>query len=207
MFTVISIINGDAFNIDISPVDMLFTDPPFELPGAELQRLFSRISFRHLVLICSMHQALEYFKAADGIEFGFDLVVSHITPKKSRSYHQPNMLHSNILYFRKKGVKSAFDRRRVERHDQYGATGYYPSIFHAPKTNLVYQYQKNQSMINDVLGAFDVHSVCDPFAGSGTTGIAMAENGIKDGLLIEKNKDAYIIMRGQLMLLGCINEQ
>lgn len=196
----IKLINDDAFRVAIPPVDMIFTDPPFELAGADIARLLSRVDYQHLVLICTMRQALDFYKSAD-LDFCFDLVVSHISPKKAKSYHYPNMTHSNILYFKRHGVKSAFDRRRVERHDQFGAAGYYPSIFHAPKVDRVYKYQKNQEMLNDVLGAFDVESVCDPFAGSGSTAIAMLESGIKTGVMIERDKSAFELMQGQLSLL------
>ncbi len=202
----IQLIHGAAEQQRIDSVDMLFTDPPFELSGAKLAELFKHINYRHLVLICSMHQALDFYAHSDGLKFCFDLVVSHITPKKSRNYAQPNMLHSNILYFRKDGEPSAFDRRRVERHDHYNESGasYYPSIFHAPKIDLQYKYQKNQEMINDVLGAFDVSSVCDPFAGSGSTGLAMIEHNITDGVLIERDRAAFELMCKRIKLFSHI---
>ncbi|WP_080546128.1 DNA methyltransferase [Actinobacillus pleuropneumoniae] len=113
------------------------------------------------------------------------------------------MVHSNILYFRKKNVKSAFDRRKITRNDVYSdeQNYYYPSIFHAPKTNLTYKYQKNQQMINDVLGSFNVDSVLDIFAGSGTTALAAYENGIKNAVMIEKNKEAFEIMKAHCKLV------
>lgn len=200
----IRLIRGDSFASDIPASEMIFTDPPFETDGRKLAELFARIDYRHLVLICSQHQALDFYKHSENITFGFDMIVSHVSPKKSRSYHQPNMLHSNILYFRHNGVGSAFDRRRVERQDVFGADGYYPSIFHAPKTGLNYRYQKNQQMLNALLGAFDVGFVCDPFAGSGSTALAMLENGISDGIMIEKNADAFALMRKQLALFAAV---
>ncbi|MDG2540978.1 DNA methyltransferase [Pasteurella multocida] len=198
----IKLIHGDSLKTDIPAVDMIFTDPPFEMSGKDLAGLFDKFDYKHLVLICSMHQALEFVKHAD-LEFGFDLVVSHISPKKSRSYAMPNMLHSNILYFRKRGVKSVFDRRRVQRYDTYSdeKTAYFPSIFHAPKTDLVYKYQKNQNMINDLVGSFDVESVLDPFAGSGTTLLACLEHKIKHAIMIEIEKDAFQIMKNQCKVL------
>ncbi|UDW83991.1 site-specific DNA-methyltransferase [Pasteurella canis] len=198
----IKLINADSAKVELPAVEMIFTDPPFEMSGKELAGLFDKFDYQHLVLICSMHQALEFVKYTD-LEFGFDLVISHISPKKSRSYAMPNMLHSNILYFRKRGVKSVFDRRRVQRYDTYSdeKTAYFPSIFHAPKTDLVYKYQKNQNMINDLIGSFDVESILDPFAGSGTTAIACLEHNIKDFCMIEKDKEAFNIMKNQVKTL------
>lgn len=198
----IKIIYGDAWNINLDKVDMIFTDPPFEMTGKQIAAILDNFSYDHLVLICSMHQAIEFAKHTD-LEFGFDLVISHISPKKSKSYSVPNMVHSNILYFRKKNVKSAFDRRKITRNDVYSdeQNYYYPSIFHAPKTNLAYKYQKNQQMINDVLGSFNVDSVLDIFAGSGTTALAAYENGIKNAVMIEKNKEAFDIMKAHCKLV------
>lgn len=198
----IKIINDDAKNQGGS-YDLIFTDPPFEMGGGELHNVLNHFDFDHLLLICSMHQLLDFAKLSD-LSFCFDLVVSHVTPKKSKSYQQPHYLHSNIAYFKREGIKSAFDRRRAQRHDQYADEGthYYPSIFHAPKRDLDYKYQKNQNMVNDLLGAFDVKSVCDPFAGSGSTGLGCLEGGIDDFTLIEKSTDALKIMQQTFDLLG-----
>lgn len=181
---------------------MIFTDPPFEMSGSTIRSILSNFNFDHLVLIASMHQLIEFSKNTD-FEFCFDLVVSHISPKKSKSFSQPNYLHSNIVYFRKQGVKSAFDRSRVIRQDHYSdeKNHYYPSIFHAPKSDMAYKYQKNQAMIDDLIGAFDVQTVCDPFAGSGTTGLACLEHQ-KDCTLIEINDEAFAIMKSSFCLLG-----
>ena len=201
----IRIYHGDAAEIKMPPVDMIFTDPPFEMNGAQLKSILDKFEYQHLLLICSMHQALEFYKVTD-LEFSFDLVVSHITPKKSKNYAMPNMLHSNILYFKKPGIKSAFDRRKVKRNDVYSDENnyYFPSIFHAPKTSLTYKYQKNQNMINDLIGSFDVKSVLDPFAGSGTTAYACAEHGI-DAYCIEQDKSAFEIMKNNLSMLSIFN--
>lgn len=59
-------------------------------------------------------------------------------------------------------------------------------------------------MLNALLGAFDVGFVCDPFAGSGSTALAMLENGISDGIMIEKNADAFALMRKQLALFAAV---
>lgn len=190
----IRLIKGDAKE-NGGKFDMVFTDPPFEMSGKDLKEVLDCYQFEHLLLIASMHQILELARLTD-MDFGFDLVVSHVTPKKSRSYSQPNYLHSNIVYFKQKGIKSAFDRRLVERQDHYSDDNnhYYPSIFHAPKNNMKYKYQKNQAMIDDLIGAFSVDAVCDMFAGSGTTGWACMEHK-KDCTLIESNKEAFEIMK------------
>lgn len=202
----IRIINDDAKNHG-AKFDMVFTDPPFEMGGGDLKVIFDCYDFDHLVLIASLHQIIDFAKHTD-LEFSFDLVVSHVTPKKSKSYAQPNYLHSNVAYFKRKGVKSAFDRRRVVRQDYYSdkTTNYYPTIFHAPKNDLQYRYQKNQAMIDDLLGAFDVRTVCDMFAGSGTTGLAAYEHGI-DCTLIEQDAGAFKILKTNFQMLGLCDDK
>ncbi|WP_424411271.1 DNA methyltransferase [Pasteurella sp. PK-2025] len=196
------LIHGDSSKVEIPAVDMVFTDPPFEMSGKDLLKVLNNFDYKHLVLICSMHQALDLYKLSE-LDFSFQLVISHMTPTKNRSYQQPHIVHSNVMYFRKSGVKSAFDRRRVQRYDTYSdeKTAYFPSIFHAPKTDLVYKYQKNQNMINDLVGSFDVESVLDPFAGSGTTLLACLEHKIKHAFMIEKDKEAFEIMKNQCLAL------
>ncbi|TYA48461.1 site-specific DNA-methyltransferase [Aggregatibacter actinomycetemcomitans] len=117
------------------------------------------------------------------------------------------MALTTILYFKKPGIKSAFDRRRVQRNDVYSDENnyYFPSIFHAPKTAMTYKYQKNQNMINDLIGSFDVKSLLDPFAGSGTTAYACAEHGI-DAYCIEQDKSAFEIMKNNLRMLLIYND-
>ena len=202
----IRIINDDAKNHG-AKFDMIFTDPPFEMSGKDLLAVLDCYEFDHLVLIASLRQIIDFAKQTE-LEFCFDLVVSHITPKKSKSYAQPNYLHSNVAYFKRKGVKSAFDRRKVVRQDYYSddANHYYPSVFHAPKTGMQYKYQKNQAMIDDLLGAFDVRTVCDMFAGSGTTGLAAYEHGI-DCTLIEQDVDAFKILKRNFMMLGLCDDK
>lgn len=198
----IKLINADSTNVELPSVDMIFTDPPFEMSGEDLLKVLNNFDYKHLVLICSMHQALDLYKLSD-LDFAFQLVISHMTPTKNKSYQQPHIVHSNVMYFRKRGEKSVFDRRRVQRYDTYSdeKTAYFPSIFHAPKTDLVYKYQKNQNMINDLVGSFDVESVLDLFAGSGTTAIACLEHNIKDFYMIEKDKEAFNIMKNQIKAL------
>lgn len=196
----IKLIKGKAEKAQIKAIDMVFTDPPFEMSGKALYNILQRFEFAHLLLICTMRQALELHEfIKDDFKFGFDLVISHVSPKKSKNYAQPNALHSNVLYFYRES--SAFDRRRITRHDIYSeAKGYYPSIFHAPKINLSYKYQKNQNVINDLLGSFAIKSVLDPFAGSGTTALACIEHGI-DGVMIEALDAPFLLMQSQCTLL------
>ena len=202
----IRIINDDAKSHG-AKFDMIFTDPPFEMNGRDLLAILDCYEYDHLLLICSAHQMLDLYKHSD-LDFAWQMVLDFKTPTKNRSFAQPHITHANIAYFRKKGIKSAFDRRKVVRQDYYSddANHYYPSVFHAPKTGMQYKYQKNQAMIDDLLGAFDVKTVCDMFAGSGTTGLAAYEHGI-DCTLIEQDVDAFKILKRNFMMLGLCDDK
>ncbi|CAM3033611.1 DNA methyltransferase [Dichelobacter nodosus] len=196
----ITLINDKSENRGGS-FEMIFTDPPFDMGAGKLHKILSNYQFEHLVLIASMRQVLELYPKLD-MDFCFDLVANRSKPKESRSYAMPHYLHNNIFYFKKHGVKSAFDRRLVARADQYSdtKTHYYPTFFDAPKRDIVYRYQKNQQMIDDIIGAFNVSTVCDMFAGSGTTGLACVKHE-KDCTLIEAETEPFNIMKQQLDFL------
>lgn len=55
-------------------------------------------------------------------------------------------------------------------------------------------------MIN-LVGEFNVQTVCDPLVGNGTTGLACAELG-KSATLIEESREVFNIMKEKLELLG-----
>lgn len=197
----ISLINDKAEN-HRGDFEMVFTDPPFDMPADKLYKILSYYQFEHLVLIASMRQVLELYTMLD-FDFCFDLVAHRRKPRESKSYAVPHYIHNNIFYFKKHGVKSAFDRRRVARADEYSdkKTNYYPTFFNAPKRDLCYRFQKNQQMIDDIIGSFAVQTVCDMFAGSGTTGLACVKHE-KDCTLIEADEEPFNIMKEQFDFLG-----
>lgn len=195
---------ANSENIKNICIDLIFTDPPFNMSGEKLFNIFNNFQYKHLLLICTMRQCLEFYKKSNELDFCFDLVLDHSVPKKSRSYNTPNILHSCIVYFKKTDEKSAFDRRLIKRCDHYSDDKdnyYYPSIFKAPKIDMKYKYQKNQNMINDLVGSFNVKSVCDPFAGSGTVGLACLEHN-KDCYLFEQDDIAFNILENNLSLFS-----
>lgn len=185
----ITIIHGDAADHGRA-CDMIMTDPPYDMSGAELARIIDRYDAPHMVLITTMRQLLEFMQRTDW-QLAFDFVLDGVMPKKAKSYRQPNYVHQTGVYLTKPGVKSAFDRRRRQRSDVYEANGYWPTIFRAPRDRVHESgYAKNAEAFTDILGSFDVGSVCDPFAGSGTTGIAAFELGIKC-TMIERDADTF----------------
>lgn len=168
----IQIIQGDAARMN-GRADLIFTDPPFDIPGARLARILQRYSTAHIVLIVSMRQILDLVPCMEGWTLGFDFVLDTVTPKKSMSASQPNYTHATGVYLRR--APSIFDRRRRQRSDTFDANGYWPTVIRAPRQKMQeFGQAKNEDAVLDLLGSFNASSVIDPFAGSFTTALAAA---------------------------------
>ena len=185
----ITLIHGDAADYGRA-CDLIITDPPYEMPGFELASILDLYDAPHLVLITTMRQLLDFLPSTDW-RLNFDFVLDGVAPKKSKSLQQPNYTHQTGVYLTRPGVKSAFNRKHRQRSDVFEANGYWPTIFHAPRQNMQeHGHRKNPSAITDLLGSFDVKSVVDPFAGSGTTALAAFELGIKVSV-IERDEETF----------------
>ncbi|MCH4539491.1 DNA methyltransferase [Ochrobactrum sp. A-1] len=170
----IELIHGDARAYQ-GAADLIMTDPPYDMPGKQLAYILESLDAQHLLLITTMKQLLE-FSANSDWKFSFDFVLDAVMPKKSKSIHQPNFTHQTGVYMLKSGVKSAFDRRRRQRSDTFDNNGFWPTVLRAPRNrNDEHGMAKNLASWTDLLGSFDIESVVDPFAGSGTTALAALE--------------------------------
>lgn len=195
----ITIINGDASDYSYS-ADMIFTDPPFDMKGEELHKIISNYNADHLLLITVCRQYTEFCKLTD-YEFSLDFVFDTVVPSKSHSKQQPHSCHNLIIYMRKKGVKSAFDRKFHQRRD-VATKGYYPTIFRAPRNRLTeYGYAKNLQAVTDLLGSFHVKSVIDPFAGTGTVAHACLEL-LMDCVSIEQKTELTDQLYREMSFMG-----
>lgn len=196
----ITLINDDANNHSIT-ADMIVTDPPFEMDGKKLYEIIERYQSEHIVLICSMRQLLEFYKIAENYKLSWQLVMELCTPNRPIHYHLPAYTHCLVVYFIKNGRKSKFNRKDCQRHDVFEKS-YFPSIIKAPRERREeHGHAKNQQALQDILSCFEVQSVVDMFAGSGTTGLACAELDI-DCTLIEKDSDNFSNMQQTFKFLG-----
>lgn len=196
----IQIIHADAATQSVR-ADMIVTDPPFEMDGEKLSNVLSKYYADHLILICSMRQLLDYSKHQTAYKFGFDMVLDIVAPKQSKSQQQPNYTHAHAVYFYRK--KSAFNRKLGRRFDVF-TDGYFPTIVRAPRErNDEHGHAKSVAALQSILSFFDVKSVVDPFAGSGTTGLACAELGL-DCTMIEQSAAHVKSMQKTFRFLGLI---
>jgi len=195
----ITVINGNANDYAYS-ADMIFTDPPFDMSGKELNSIISKYNADHLLLVTIGKQYTEFCKLTD-YEFVLDFIFDTVVPSKSKSKHQPHSNHNLIVYMRKKGVKSAFNRMIATRRD-VATKGYFPTIFRASKNRMKeYGYAKNLTAITDLLSAFDVKSVIDMFAGTGTVAHACKELG-KDCISIEQKRELTDQLYSEMSFFG-----
>ncbi len=206
----LTLINSDASVCEITS-DIIVTDPPYDMPATTLAHIIQRQDSRHLVLLTTMSQLIELYPLL-GWKLAFDFVLDAVAPKKSRNDQQPNYIHHTGVYLHSPGEKSLFSRKRRQRSDVFEGNGYWPTIFHAPRErSQQHGMAKNTDAITDILGSFDVYSVTDLFAGSGTTGLAAFDLGI-DCTLIEKDHYLCDNIASQFRFLGadfsytCVNK-
>lgn len=194
------VINADAAGASIK-CDLLVTDPPFDMSGKELSKIINQQQCNHLLLITTMRQLLSFCAFSDW-ELSFDFVLDHVVPKKSKSVHQPNYIHSTCVYMTRNNAKSLFDRKRRERSDTFDNNGYWPTIVRAPRDRMKQLgYAKNTQALIDVIGCFDAKLIGDIFAGSGTTALAAFELDI-DCVLIERDLELCDQIKRQFKFFG-----
>jgi hypothetical protein len=182
----IKLIHGGAEDYGCA-ADLMLTDPPFEMKGAELASIIDRYETQHLVLITTMRQLVGLLNNSDW-QLNFDFVIDAVMPKQSKSAHQPHYLHQTGVYLTRPGAKSVFSRKLRPRSDTFESNGYWPTIFRASRElKHGHALGKNEAMFTDLLGSFDIDSVVDPFAGSCVTGRAALELGI-NAILVEREK-------------------
>lgn len=197
----VMLINDDAKNIS-AKADLILTDPPYNMDGRELAQIIDAIDCQHLVMLTTMQQLLEFYKYSS-YKLNFDFVINAVVPKQAKSIHAPNYTHQTGVYMTKGRVKTKFNRKLRQRSDNADANGYWPTIFRAPRDRMQeHGLAKNLNAITDLLGSFEgVEIVIDPFAGSGTAGLAAYELSI-DSILVERDADYCRLMNEQFEFLG-----
>lgn len=181
----LQIINADSATKSIA-CDLLVTDPPFDMSGADLATIINQQQCDHLLLITTMRQLLGFCAHSSWV-LNFDFVLDHVVPKKSKSFNQPNYIHSTCAYMTRNSAKSLFDRRLRERSDTFDSNGYWPTIVRAQRDRMQeFGYAKNTQALVDVMGCFNANVIGDVFAGSGTTALSAFELD-RDCILIERD--------------------
>lgn len=196
-----TLIHGDAADYAHLSADIMLTDPPFEMSGEALAGIINRYPVQHLLLLTTMRQLLGFMRCGTWT-LNFDFVFDGVAPKQSKSKQQPNYIHSTGVYLTRNGARSLFNRKRRQRSDVFEATGYWPTIFYAPRTAMhTHGHAKSEAAVADLLGSFDVQAVIDPFCGSGTTALAAFECGIHC-TLIERDAATFTTLQKTLRFMS-----
>lgn len=162
----ITILNKDALLYNFGEHELIFTDPPYELSGSQLNKAFNNINSNHCVMLCTMRQLIELTKISEW-ELRFDFVWDFVAPKKSKQWSQPHYTHSTGVYLTRNNDKSLFSRKNKT---------YFPTVIRANRqVRGEGNYTKNQESTTELLSMFNAQSVIDPFAGNGTTGFSAVE--------------------------------
>lgn len=197
----IEIINGDSGELS-EYADLIFTDPPYDMPGSKLLEILNCHKSDHIILIATMRQLADVFRLSD-LELAFDFVLDAVVPKKSKSIQQPNYTHQNGVYLKRPGVRSIFNRKLRQRSDTFDNNGYWPTVIRSPRNrNAQHGMAKNEHATKDILGCFEAKSVLDPFAGTGTVALAAFDFDMSC-IAIEKNAETFETLRKNLKFMGC----
>jgi|SRR6478609_1552483 len=195
----ITLTEGDARQVATSG-DLIFTDPPFEMSTADLLGALANVDSDQLVLICTMRQLIGVASRSDW-NLNFDFVLNAGSPRKSMSQRAPHYVHQTGAYLTRGSAKSLFSRNARQRSDVF-KLGYWPTIIHAPRERSQdHGMAKSAAVFTDILGSFDARSVVDPFAGSGTVGLAAFELGL-DCQMVELKTENCKLIRDQFRFLG-----
>ena len=198
----IQLIHDDAVNVKMT-ADLIVTDPPYEMSGAELAKILGGIECEHLVLITTMSQLIELVNSSDW-KVNFDFVLDAVVPKKSKSIRQPNYTHQTGVYLTRNNAKSIFNRKLYQRSDAFDNKGFWSTVIRAPRNrSREHGHAKNEQALIDIIGAFEADTVIDCFAGSGTTGMACFELD-KKCVLVEKDRDTYTTLQQQFRFLNAL---
>lgn len=198
----IKINHADAIDVSVE-CDLIFTDPPYEMNAKFIADALNNVRSNHLFLISTMKQFVDLVANSDW-ELNFDVVLDFVTPKKSKSVHQPNYVHSSGFYLTRNNAKSIFSRKLRQRSDTFDANGYWPSILRAPRNvHEDHALAKNQEAITGILGSFKASHVYDPFAGGGSTGVAAWELNI-NCTLTEIDKTYHELLLQKFKFLGAL---
>jgi site-specific DNA-methyltransferase (adenine-specific) len=195
----VTIYHGDCREIDPPDCDLVLLDPPFDEWGKSPQ-------FDYPSLVCFTN-----FNNRHYVEARYGLprteVIWHFRDGRWVSHNLPRITHETILVFgewgevyvgeeqdtlpQKKG-KGCVGRHKLEERT------YVPR--HRKALNSVISYPRNVlnpfgcwgkpvPLIRDILEWSSSDTVFDPYSGSGTTGVAAKELGIK-AILVEKDEES-----------------
>jgi len=189
------IIQGDCLevmpNIPDKSIDMIFTSPPFkeeDINGdywEEYNKWFSEMNRICKKVIIIIHSATK-----------LNYLIKNYPPKRliiwGKGYSQCAYRFNPILLYQ---IDNDYKINKYIWADVFGV----PSIQNKKKKH---KYQDPLILYESIIKMFkDCKIICDPFAGSGTTGVACKNLG-RDYILIEKEKKYYDIAKDRIRAIS-----
>lgn len=204
----ITIINADCQDVELGQFDVVFTDPPYVLTqggegsgtGMRGKMLTMRAENKGEIVPCD----ISWEQIAT--------VVERITAPQSKAFvmcndkHIANCLqafsqfnyHGLFQWIKPNATFTQFGMKDCEymalfykgKAQQFFDMGIKRTLMGYDNPKSEHPTPKPPKMIYDILKACGAKSVCDPFAGSGSTGIACAMLGIPC-VLVEKDPEYY----------------
>lgn len=153
---------GDAKDAPFAKVDMVLTDPPFEMAANEVSEIIKKFSDTFVVSGCgkNYHQLCTLFK------YHFEIISIRSKPQSMPHRRSPQILHWCNAFLTNNG-DHCFDR------DLKGS--YFPSVMECKATKG--NYGKPLQWAVDILSACHATTIVDCFAGTGTVLIACEKLG------------------------------
>jgi DNA modification methylase len=149
---------GDSTSIDRPQwdVDLVLTDPPFEMSANTVKRAIEVLGDRYIVAGCGN----QYRELCQLLNFNFEVISQRSKPQSSPGSDKPQILHWHNAFLTKGEIKHCFDRELVG--------GYFPSVMPAYNPGISGHYSKPLEWAIDLLKACHADTIADPFSGTGT---------------------------------------
>ncbi|UFP97270.1 DNA methyltransferase [Gloeobacter morelensis] len=166
---------GDALKTNHYPaegVDLVLTDPPFEMPAREQIAACKRAANAWIVAGCGPQYAK--LVCLSGVRFWWEVVCLRNAPHSLEGWAGPHSLHWGNAFLTT-GGEHLFDRSLATGRFRSG--NYFPSVIGPYKSAGGGEHAKPLGWALDLLACCHARTVADPFAGSGTVLIACEKLG------------------------------
>lgn len=178
--------HGDCLDtlqiLECEACQAIITDPPYGLPGEESIDVFNKViescNYRIGAVFLDWRNPLKQTDKFGELIWEYGWVSGARTKKNNGVNHTHNTIH----LFGDESLCDFSDGSVIHRKAGFNSPRHCSSV---EKTG--HPYEKPVALMQWILSRMQVHSVMDPFMGSGTTGVACATFGIKFiGIEIER---------------------
>lgn len=168
---------GDALRWPHGPADGILTDPPYEMPAGQVIQIFTPIADRAMV----MTGKRQYHALCQLWTPKLEMVWVFSTPRFPPAYHHaPLIYHQRIVHLTKASTFRSvvgLAKRSTQSIGWYRPRPGFRDVLFVRRGNS--SYGKPVEVFAEMLRGFSWGAVADPFMGSGSSGLAVAQMGGK----------------------------